>query len=373
MRDVGRLIEDLPAHTRRKTLCFLEGLSELRLALKQFLEEIRVDLEGRLTHFGRKKRRSGLHGFQRDAVEYAFHRLYAASDSTRRFLIADEVGLGKTLIARAFLPSQSSTFEIRSIGSTSSTSARTFGIAQQNINRLNPLLDTRFSDAERITLLPVQMESLANNPVNFAAFTPGTSLDLKGSLDATRARASLYVVGATLESQRGCPSQPAVQGGVTDLRSFSRERLRVPSQPDRISMRSPPRSFASWMLALSYDRTSRIFVQSSPVGGSSYLRTNAHGATHLSDTSAVYWLSTCIKALQPDLVILDEFQRFKSLLSNETEQGELARQLFEWSNHEDAAARKCFFSRRHRTRPTHFSTSSRKRITTRTSCEQSRF
>jgi hypothetical protein len=35
----------------------------------------------------------------------------------------------------------------------------------------------------------------------------------------------------------------------------------------------------------------------------------------------------CVEALEPDLVILDEFQRFKSLLSTETESGELAQEL----------------------------------------------
>ena len=45
----------------------------------------------------------GLKGFQRDTVEYTFERLYQAPDSTRRFLVADEVGLGKTLVARGVI------------------------------------------------------------------------------------------------------------------------------------------------------------------------------------------------------------------------------------------------------------------------------
>ena len=42
---------------------------------------------------------AGLKGFQRKTAEYVFDKLYMAEDSTRRFLIADEVGLGKTLVA----------------------------------------------------------------------------------------------------------------------------------------------------------------------------------------------------------------------------------------------------------------------------------
>ena len=42
---------------------------------------------------------SGLKDFQKRTAQRAFERLFTAPDSTRRFLIADEVGLGKTLVA----------------------------------------------------------------------------------------------------------------------------------------------------------------------------------------------------------------------------------------------------------------------------------
>ena len=41
--------------------------------------------------------------FQRRTVEHAFHRLFIAKDGTARFLVADEVGLGKTLVARGII------------------------------------------------------------------------------------------------------------------------------------------------------------------------------------------------------------------------------------------------------------------------------
>ena len=43
---------------------------------------------------------SSLKPFQRDTVDHAFERLWLADDSVDRFLVADEVGLGKTLVAR---------------------------------------------------------------------------------------------------------------------------------------------------------------------------------------------------------------------------------------------------------------------------------
>ena len=41
--------------------------------------------------------------FQRRTVDHAFRRLFLDADSTSRFLVADEVGLGKTLVARGII------------------------------------------------------------------------------------------------------------------------------------------------------------------------------------------------------------------------------------------------------------------------------
>jgi hypothetical protein len=45
---------------------------------------------------------AGLKGFQRATVDYVFDRFYGP-DPTRRFLVADEVRLGKTLVARGVI------------------------------------------------------------------------------------------------------------------------------------------------------------------------------------------------------------------------------------------------------------------------------
>src|SRR5947209_8034228 len=44
-----------------------------------------------------------LKDFQRATVEYVFHRMYLDKDYVHRFLVADEVGLGKTLVARGII------------------------------------------------------------------------------------------------------------------------------------------------------------------------------------------------------------------------------------------------------------------------------
>jgi len=45
----------------------------------------------------------GLKSFQRRSARHAFSRLFEATDSSRRFLIADETGLGKTHVAQGII------------------------------------------------------------------------------------------------------------------------------------------------------------------------------------------------------------------------------------------------------------------------------
>ena len=47
----------------------------------------------------------GLNGFQRDAVDHVIDRLYRTPGSSGRFLVADETGLGKSIIARGVIAS----------------------------------------------------------------------------------------------------------------------------------------------------------------------------------------------------------------------------------------------------------------------------
>jgi superfamily II DNA or RNA helicase len=44
-----------------------------------------------------------LKAFQRRTVDYVFDRLYGDQDPVRQFLVADEVGLGKTMVVRGVI------------------------------------------------------------------------------------------------------------------------------------------------------------------------------------------------------------------------------------------------------------------------------
>src|SRR4051794_5411272 len=107
---------------------------------------------------------STLKDFQRDSVEYVFDRLYG-DDATRRFLVADEVGLGKTLVARGLIAKTidrlwDTTKRIDIIYICSSGD-----IARQNIRRLD-ITGGEAALPSRVTLLPREIGNLKKNRIN---------------------------------------------------------------------------------------------------------------------------------------------------------------------------------------------------------------
>ena len=124
---------------------------------------------------------SNLKDFQRDTVEYIFRRLYLDEDAVSRFLIADEVGLGKTLVARGLIAKVvdhlwDTVDRIDVIYICSNQE-----IARQNIDRLNITNENEFQHASRATLLPIVIDQLRGKKLNFISLTPGTSFNLRSS------------------------------------------------------------------------------------------------------------------------------------------------------------------------------------------------
>ncbi len=102
-----------------------------------------------------------LKDFQQDTVDYVFRRMYLDEDCSRRFLVADEVGLGKTLIARGVIAKAIDHLWARTRRIDVVYVCSNADIARQNINRLNITGKKDFELASRITLLPITMQKLA--------------------------------------------------------------------------------------------------------------------------------------------------------------------------------------------------------------------
>jgi len=280
-----------------------------------------------------------LKDFQRETVEHVFRRLYTDTDRTNRFLIADEVGLGKTLVAKGIVARAidhlwDSTERIDIVYICSNTD-----IARQNINRLNVDPDNQFTLASRITLLPAKLHDLQGRRLNFVSLTPGTSFELKSHLGLQDERALLYRLLEQIWQLKGTASLNVLQGNA-DADNF---RALVRSYRDDAEIDASIAEAFARTLGDSVnearqeqrpdirarfddlcDRFARVRKHIPPEDRE--LRKDLVG--ELRELLAV----TCLRSLEPDLIILDEFQRFKHLLDGRDPASGLARRLFEYED-----------------------------------------
>ncbi len=287
---------------------------------------------------------AGLKDFQRRTVDRVYDRLYAGSPPASRFLVADEVGLGKTLVARGVIAralkqlwDRVSRIDIIYICSNAD-------IARQNICRLTTGLPGQESvfPASRLTLLPVTVHNLQDQRVNFIALTPGTSFDLKSNLGLAKERALLYCLLAEMWDLRGAAPYSVLQGDTT--RDYFRkhveelqrgkidERLAADYRCAIAAHMQEARQIGKPDLRERFDDLCQRFRRRKHIP-SEDREHRAQLVGELRDLLA----RTCLRALEPDLIILDEFQRFKHLLDPEHVAGQLASQLFEYSDQHSSA------------------------------------
>ena len=172
---------------------------------------------------------SGLKDFQRESAEYAFHRLYKAEDGTRRFLVADEAGLGKTLVAGAVIAQtiehlqELDTNRIDIIYICSNQA-----IARQNVNRIRRQLSIETRPlAKRITLLPHTLTTL-NQPINLIAFTPGTSFNTVSAEGVVEERIILFRMLSQIWGDLDPRARGVFRGTLKSVNRFRGARIFVP-------------------------------------------------------------------------------------------------------------------------------------------------
>ncbi|MCK1513075.1 hypothetical protein IVB22_10930 [Bradyrhizobium sp. 190] len=107
----------------------------------------------------------------------------------RRFLVADEVGLGKTMVAREVLAEALRRKPDESIDIVYLCSSQP--VASQNLKRLKVHGHGGNTKATRLTLLAA--EPLANGGVRYFALTPDTSFKVTGRSGTVRERALIYL------------------------------------------------------------------------------------------------------------------------------------------------------------------------------------
>lgn len=282
---------------------------------------------------------AGLRDFQRDSVDFVFRRLFLDAEPTDRFLIADEVGLGKTLVMRGIIAKaiehlweKRRRIDIVYICSNAD-------IAAQNVRRLN-VLEEDIAPLPRITLLPKHVQGLRDRRVNFVALTPGTSFDFKLSQGMWAERILLYHLLRRHWNFRGSGPLNVLQGWVQKQEWFRSQVRRIKADEE----------IDSDLQAAFLEAVDR-HVDGQQARGEQDVRTRFEDlaarlrwrprrlpSNILRDVGSVVGelrgllAAACLEALEPDIIVLDEFQRFKGLLHGEDEAARLAQSLFEYAD-----------------------------------------
>jgi hypothetical protein len=282
-----------------------------------------------------------LKDFQRATAEYVFGRMHDARSPSIRFLVADEVGLGKTLVAKGVIAQTIAHLQREGVERIDIVYVCSNAeIARQNIGRLNVLgEEDELQMPDRLTMLPIHSGWLAEGDVNFISFTPGTSFDLKGHLGTWRERAMVHLMLSEAWGSRRVAGRGAArvfQGGVRSIDDFE-QRLKDFSRQHRASLdgqlverfrvaleESAPAAGGRPGFEERFDDLRERFSRARGQWPEADLRARRQFVGDLRNVLA----GSCVEQLEPDLVILDEFQRFKRLLQDDDPAGELAKDLF---------------------------------------------
>ena len=279
----------------------------------------------------------GLSDFQRATAEHAFRRLYLDGDSTRRFLVADETGLGKTHVAKGVialtLEHLQQVDEVERIDIVYVCSNA--DIAAQNIRKLNVTGSDTGSFASRLGLLITQPEMLrptkvrGRKPATFVAFTPATSFQLGRQMGKAGERAVLYLLlrdHLRLRGARATAAQRIFQGAVGNRDTFVHKYL---AYAESLSFEPKIRTAFLRAFDASPEQADLLRLVDAVAGRRSLASDQRDLARRVVAGLRQLLAHTAVLALEPDLVILDEFQRFRDLLDIETgDAAELAHHFF---------------------------------------------
>lgn len=264
----------------------------------------------------------GLAEFQKAAVDHIVRR-FKDRRGSHRFLLADEVGLGKTVVARGVIDALSKRRRSPLVVVYLCSNAE---IAEQNRSKLAEKGGTSVS---RVTDLALQRPD-ANSRVNLYAFTPGTSLN-GGTGMARERRLLLFLLqrltSLELKSRRARNFFRCGAGLDRWLADTRPEKLRDEflgrvSQAFQAafnsSIRAPVIEGISLLKQLEEDL--EVFDENVP--------TTRTARNKLVGKFREVMQRVALQGIEADLVILDEVQRFKDVIDEAENKDRIASELF---------------------------------------------
>lgn len=285
---------------------------------------------------------TSLKGFQRDAVEHVVDRLYGPRATSGRFLVADETGLGKSIVARGVVAASVAKLQdvahverIDVVYICSSTD-----LAKQNLRRLNVTGDPHVGITSRLTLLALESRrltsasTLGGKKVNLVSFTPGTSFEMGWQTGSQEERQLLHILLNGMTASGSATEHASAlffQGQVRKLTDFetgiARMRGVLGDGPDTVILRKFSELIDDSGLSEEYELACARLQGLDEIP--SDMRPEIAGITSRLRGALA---KASVESLEPDLVILDEFQRFRHLIDpgSGSAATELAHHLFDY-------------------------------------------
>jgi len=242
-----------------------------------------------------------LKDFQEATVDYVFQRFTDSENQCNRFLVADEVGLGKTLVARGIIKKFYDNFQ--NIGKTQLNViyiCSNQSIASQNIGRLNIEKQKGFAPTQinRINDLAItQVQPSQNSFLQIIALSPNTSFNISRGGGIVKERAILFHTLCKHVSEANW-----------DLWS-SRECFVKTDLREEIVLK-----FNS-----AFNSKNTLYNQLLSACEERFNNNEQYSYRRIIGGLRKLLASVCVEYLKPDLIIMDEFQRFKYLIDLDDE------------------------------------------------------
>jgi hypothetical protein len=295
---------------------------------------------------------AALKDFQRATVNVVYDNLF--KNGQQRMLVADEVGLGKTIVAKGVIAQR--IVDKANSGDTTPLKVTYICsnqvIAHENVGKLDIYPDRRSHDrfASRLTYLAFQPESDGEGVLRLNTLTPATSFNKGSSTGQQGERRILYAL-LTQDDQlsgRGKALSAMLRAGVQKPASTWFEELDAEQgKPYGFSLRPCCHSrfltairqrwltYSDCPLFAQLGTFKAISLYDAVVEFSKLLTLKnlgqyREGSDHLVRELKDVLSEVCVEYIDADIYILDEFQRFKELVNRESESdaAEIARRIF---------------------------------------------
>lgn len=297
-----------------------------------------------------------LKDFQKETVNYAYQKLM----ENHRFLVADEVGLGKTKVAKGIIAKalkehkdHKKTYQVYYICSNQA-------LASQNLKDLNIFKDDQFVNKEMNRLVFLAIKNQHKQRFSLSSLTPSTSFRLATGTGQENERKLIYTIlskystfSNNKKTQRGL--KWLMIGNVGSWKDWQWRIDCYESEYKKRIIKDVPQNFAKKLRSTEVEqkilkRCDSVITSTLAPNASYFDLLKAYcKALQSKRKLKTVWadypernkilaplrrllIEVCLENLHADLFILDEFQRFKDLVGfgqyANSEASKLAKKIF---------------------------------------------